>query len=234
MWRQTGVVLAFGALVACTGGRAPGGSGASKDKDEVVVKHGPENRETDYRVVSGDCRITWTVYKTEANRGVIRHRPDCGLALAEQAPLIGKILRKVMATDVEAAYFRTLSWGRLFPDGAREATLPARLALAAKRSAEWNAVKGAPRGGDVNGWVRKLANEALIYEELRPVFSKSGLDIKLSSVEKVLVQPAGRLAFFETLREGGVQAQDRVPFDCQTWFSVRPAGGVRREGKGPL
>ena len=210
----------------------PGGRGASQD--EVVVKDDPEYRETDYTIVSGDCRITWTVYRSEANRGVIRHRSDCGLALAEQAPLIGKVLRKVMAADAEAAGFRTLSWGRLYPDGARDLTMPARLALAAKRSAEWDAAKGAPWGGDVNGWVRKLANESPIYEELRPVFSQSGLDIRLASVEKVLVQPAGRLAFFEKLREGGVRASDRVPFDCQAWFSVRPAGGVRREAKGPL
>jgi len=81
--------------------------------------------------------------------------------------------------------------------------------------------------------VRKLANEALIYAELLPVFSQSGLEIKLTSVEKVLVLPAGRLPFFEKLREGGVRAPDRVPFDCQTWFSVRPSGGVRREEKGP-
>ena len=105
MWRRTGVVLAFGALVACTGARAPGGSGASLDE---VVEHDSANRETDYTIVSGDCRITWTVYHTEANRGVIRHRSDCGLALAEQAPLIGKVLRKVMAADAEAAAFRTL------------------------------------------------------------------------------------------------------------------------------
>ena len=231
MWRRTGVVLAFGALVACTGARAPGGAGASQD--EVVVKHDPENRETDYTIVSGDCRIAWTVYRTEANRGVIRHRSDCGLTLAGQAPLIGKLLRKVMAVDAEAAGFRTLSWGRLYPDGARDTTMPARLALAAKRSAEWDAAKGAPRSGDVNGWVRKLANEAPIYEELRPVFSESSLDIRLSSVEKVLVQPAGRLAFFETLREGGVRASDKVPFDCQAWFSVRPADGAKREAKEP-
>ena len=232
MWRRTGVVLAFGALVACTGARAPGGAGASQD--EVVVKHDPENRETDYTIVSGDCRITWTVYRTEANRGVIRHQSDCGLALVEQAPLIGTVLRKVMATGVEAAGLRTLSWGRLCPDGARDTTMPARLALAAKRSAEWDAAKGAPRSGDANGWVRKLANEALTYAELLPVFSQSGLEIKLTSVEKVLVLPAGRLPFFEKLREGGVRAQDRVPFDCQIWFSVRPPDGVRRQAEEPL
>jgi hypothetical protein len=112
--------------------------------------------------------------------------------------------------------------------------MPARLVLAAARPAEWNAAKGARRSGDVNGWVRKPANEAPVYEELRPVFSPSGRDIKLSSVEKVLVQPAGRPEFFEKLREGGVRASDRVPFDCQAWFPVRPAGGARREAKGPL
>jgi hypothetical protein len=113
MRRPTGVVIAFGALVARTGVPAPGGSGASKDKDEVVVKHDPENRETGYTIVPGDCRIAWTVYRTEANRGAIRHRSDCGPAPAEQAPPIGQVLRKVMAADAEAAGFRTLSWGRL-------------------------------------------------------------------------------------------------------------------------
>jgi hypothetical protein len=48
----------------------------------VVVKHDPENRETGYTIVSGDCRITWTVCKAETNRGVIWHGSDCGLALA--------------------------------------------------------------------------------------------------------------------------------------------------------
>jgi hypothetical protein len=232
MGRRSGVVLALGALLACTGGRAPEEGGAARQDDEVAVRPSSEGRETDYSVAAGDCRITWTVYRTEANRGVIRHRAECGLALAEQAPLIAKVLRKVMAADPEAPGFRTLSWGRLCPDGARDFTLPVRLALAAKRSAEWDAVKGAPRGGDLNGWVRKLATEARIFEELRPVFSQSGLDIQLTSVEKVLVLPAGRLPFFALLREGGARAQDKVPFDCQTWFSVRPAAGADREAKG--
>jgi hypothetical protein len=226
MW----VVLAAGLLISCTGGRAPEGRGARED--EVAVKHDAQSRETDYTIASGDCRITWTVFKTEANRGVIRHSADCGLALPEQAPLIGKVLRKVLGTDAEAAGFRMLMWGRLFPDGVRDVTMAKRLALAAKRSAEWDAVKGAPRSGDINGWVRKLANEASIYEELRPVFREAGLEINLTAVEKVLVEPAGRLKFFEGLREAGARAEDKVPFDCQAWFSVRPASQRERDGKG--
>jgi hypothetical protein len=107
-----------------------------------------------------------------------------------------------------------------------------RLALAAKRSPEWDAVQGAPRSGDINRWVRKLANEASIYEELRPVFREAGLEINLTGVEMVLVEPAGRLKFFEALREAGVRADDKVPFDCQAWFSVRTASQREQDRKG--
>ncbi len=219
MMGRIALAVALGVMTACTRSSPPPPQEAPQDA--VTVKHNTEVRETDYTIASGDCRITWTVSHTELNRGGIRHRSDCGLPLAGQAPLIGKLLRKVLAEDPEAAAFRTLGWGRLCPDGARDFTMPVRLALAAKRSAEWDTKKGAPRGGEVNGWVLKLINEAMIYEELRPVFAQSGLEIRLESVEKVLVQRAEQLAFFERLREGGAEPRDRLPFDCQAWFSVR-------------
>jgi hypothetical protein len=190
-------------------------------QDYIVVEPDPELQETTFAILAGDCRISWTVYGSDANQGVIRHRSDCGLPLGEQAPLIGKLLRKVMESGTDAAGFRTLSWGRLYPDGARDATLSVRLALAAKRSADWNPITGMPRGGDINGWVRKLANEAVIYDELRLIFRESGLEIRLSAVEKVLVQKAKLLPFFAQLREAGVRPDDKLPFDCQAWFSVR-------------
>jgi hypothetical protein len=31
---------------------------------------------------------------------------------------------------------------------------------------------------------------------------------------------AGKLPFFDALTMHGVQAKDRLPFDCQAWFSV--------------
>jgi hypothetical protein len=206
-------------MVACTGGLPP--EAVRSQEDNILVEYDSELRITKYTVAAGDCRITWEVYGSEANRGVIQQRSDCGFTLGEQAPLMAKVLRKVMQSK-GAAEFRTLSWGRLYPDGARDATMAVRLALAAKRSAEWDTARGAPRGGNINNGVRKLANDALIYEELRPVFREAGLEIRLASVEKVLVLPAGTLPFFEKLREGGAQARDKLPFDCQTWFSVSP------------
>jgi hypothetical protein len=195
---------------------------------EVNVTRDKDLDDVTYTVSAGDCRIAWTVFGSEVNRGVVRHRSDCGLTLSGQASLIGRVLRKMMASDAHAAEFRTLSWGRLYPDGARDSTLALRLALAAKRSPEWDPLKGAPRGGDINGWVRELANQSMIYDELRGVFRQSRLDLRLSSVEKVLVLRAKLLPFYPQLRDAGIRPEDRVPFDCQAWFSVRPLAGSQR------
>jgi hypothetical protein len=210
---------ACGLALNCTGGRPLLATGMQQDN--IVVERDPELQETTFAISAGDCRISWTVYGSEENRGVIRHRSDCGLTLGEQAPLIGKLLRKVMEAGTDAARFRTLMWGRLYPDEARDATMSARLALAAKRSADWDPIRGTPRGGDINGWVRKLANEAMIYEELRAILRESSLEIRLATVEKVLVQKARLLPFFAQLGEAGVRPNDKLPFDCQAWFSVR-------------
>jgi len=230
MLRQVLLLLDCGLMIACTAGRPLETGGLAQHN--VVVKRDSDLQETAFTIAAGDCRITWTVYGSEANRGVVRHRSDCGLTLGEQAPLMRKVLRKVMESGTNAAEFRTLSWGRLYPDGARDTTMPVRIAKAARRSADWDVVRGAPRGGDVNGSVRKLANDASIYEELRAIFQESGLEIHLTTVEKVLVQKAELLPFFERLRQAGVRPGDRVPYDCQAWFSVRPIVGKKAGGAG--
>ena len=224
-----GILLAAGALAACSIGpppEAPRESAArGMRQDDVVVERSAEYRETNYTIAAGECRIVWTVFGTESNRRVIRHRAGCGLPLREQAPMIGRLLRRVMSSEVGAAELRTLDWGRLYPDGVKDETLAVRLAIAAKRSEEWDTVKGVPRNGDMNGWARKVANAALIYRELLPVFLEAGMEIQISAVEKVLVDQAGQLPFYEELRLNGVRADDRVPFDFQAWFSVLPVSG---------
>lgn len=219
MLRYLLLLPACAVVLGCTGKYSPPARGMRQD--EITIERNPQLQETTFVISSGDCRISWTVYESETNRGVIRHRSDCGLTLEEQAPLIDKLLRKVLLSGTDAAGFRTLSWGRLYPDGARDATLSLRLALTAKRSADWDPTRGKPRGGDINGWVRNLANEGAIYEELRPIFRQFGLEIRLATVEKVLVQKAKLLPFFDRLRAAGVRPDDRLPFDCQAWFSVR-------------
>mgnify|MGYP001585596063 CR=1 FL=1 len=190
------------------------------DQIAVRVQHDPSLRDTNYSVTKGTCRISWVVYASELNKNVIHQHARCNLPLPEQMPLISGIMSKLLESAPGLGMYRTLSWGRLYPDGQPDPTLAMRLMLAAKRSAMWDASRGRPRTGDVNGFVRKLANEALIYPELRAAFRQAGLDVEIVSIEKVLVLPAGRLPFFDRLPGSEIRAADKLPFDCQIWFSI--------------
>lgn len=191
--------------------------------DTVSVEFDPYLKQTTYSIARDDCRICWVVYPSEANRGVIKHGSECRLQLADQAPLFEGLLEKLLADAAEPGVYRTLFWGRLYPDGKPSPEMAMRLMSAAKRTAAWDAVRGSPENDDYNGFVRDLLNDASAYEELRAVFRKSGLDLRVSSVEKVLVTPAGDLPFFNQFQGGEIEATDRLPFDCMTWFAITAA-----------
>ena len=191
---------------------------------EVSVARDASVRQTVYAIGSGDCRISWTVHESELNRKVIRHRSDCAWPLAQQAPLLSLLLGKVLQEEGGAGRFTTLTWGRLYGDGAKDATMAARLALAARRAPDRDP---RPSSRDLNGGVKKLGRDAQIAAELETVFRDAGLELEISSVEKVLVVTAGSLPFFETLARHGVRRGDRVPYDCMLWFSIRPAEATR-------
>lgn len=185
---------------------------------EVEVIRDAALRETTLVLNEGDCRITWTIYENELNAGSIRHRSDCALDLAGQAPLLLTLLRRAIKEPVVARQFHTLSWGRLVPDGAREFTLGVRVATAAKRTSDWNVRTGRPAKGGREAWVALALEEGKLYEELRTAFAAEGWRLRVASAEKALVSPAGRLPFFAQLQAAGVKAADRVPFDVQLWF----------------
>jgi hypothetical protein len=166
------------------------------------------------------------------NLGVIRHRSDCALDLAGQAPLIGTLLAKVKSSEPAAKQFRTLMWGRIYPDHAREATLAQRIAVAAKRAPDWNVATGQPRAGGREAWVARALEEGKLYEELRGVFQEQGLRLRVASVEKALVGEAANLPFFEELKAQGVGSKDKVPFDVSCGFGwARRRRGAETEGE---
>lgn len=220
--RKAAAALVCLLALSCNGGELT--PRVSRAGGAVAVERDEAMGETTYVITAApDCRIAWTIYESELNRGVISHRSACGLSLGEQAPLMGQLLTRVLQEHPEPGRFRTIHWGRILPDGARDTTMAARLAVAAKRSPKWDAARGTPREGGINNAARELANEARIYRELIPVFRKKTLAIELSSVEKVLVLPAGELFFSERLAKEDVRQQDRLPFDFQAWFSIRRA-----------
>ena len=177
--------------------------------------------ETTYRSTAGGCSVAWTVRAVEPQ--VVIQRRRCGASLAAQLPLMQAVGEAFFRQDPHAAVFRTLFWGRLAPDETRAGPqeMACRLALAAHRSADWDARQGRPLRGDLNGFVRQLANAAPIYPELADLFGRFNCQIEFASAEKVLVMRADKLPFYDRLKGAGVAAAERLPFDCLTWFSVR-------------
>ncbi len=202
---------------------------AHKPAEQTAPNPGPESEVRKRSTVLGTefvqekngCRIVWTALTNEP--GVFRSRSECSVPLSDQARLIGELLKSIQGETITA--MRTLDWGRLYPDGPKDVTMSARLAAAARDSSDWDPVLGKARSPDINGVVRRIADQAMIYRELSAGFQEVGLEIKLVSVEKVLVAPAAELPFYDQLKNQGVRPKDRLPYDFQTWFSVRPMHG---------
>jgi hypothetical protein len=178
------------------------------------VGSGPE--ETTYAIESGSCRIRWTVARSGVNQGIAQHRAECALPLSEQMALNARILDRVLESEPS---FRTLFLGRLkpFPE------LSVRLAVAAKRSPEWDAKHGRPKSSRplipfTLGVFSSI--EPAVFAEWKRLFEDKHLSFAVSGVEKVSVAAAGTLPYFPQLTAQGVTAGDRVPFDCLIWFSA--------------
>jgi hypothetical protein len=187
----------------------------------VTVEHSAQWNATIYKISNRDCTIQWIARNSEI--GVIKHSSRCAAPLAEQLPLLVKICAEFFSKDKNAQAFRTLFWGRLEPDNQsapRELSL--RLALAAHKSPGWDAKRGKPKNGDINGFVRDFANKEMIYPELKELFERFHKNITLSCAEKVLVLKAEKLPFYAQLKQQGVKPADKLPFDCMTWFAITP------------
>jgi len=185
----------------------------------VIIEQSSQWNGTTYTISGAGCTVQWIARNAEI--GVIKHWSQCTASLSEQLPLWEKICAEFFSKDKNAQAFRTLFWGRLEPEaqnGSRE--LSFRLAMAAYQSPGWDAKRGKPKSGDMNGFIRDIANKKMIYPELRELFGHFQRTIAFSYAEKVLVTEAAKLPFYEQLKQQGVKAADRLPFDCVAWFAV--------------
>jgi hypothetical protein len=191
---------------------------AAGPQSRVTVTRDPERKATDYVLDDGDCRIRWSVVPSlVSTRPVILNYTACRRPLAEQQPSLSSVLAEILKDGMPGS----LSWGRLTPDTPQDdLSMAFRLALAAHRSPAWDSQRGRPRSGDINALAVRLANEAAIYRELKNLFEAGHLDLKLVDAEKVLVERASALPFFSRLKEGGVRATEKLPFDFQVYFAV--------------
>ena len=181
----------------CDQGAAP--ALAAEDRPVETVESSPGTAARIYRIVDRDCTISWVVYTTELNRGVVKCSTRCPLPLSRQ------IFETFLEKDVDAP---------------SSEEMPLRLALATHNFRDWDARRGKPRAGDTNRFVRDLANRVPIYPELKEVFEPASRRLSIASVEKVRVLEAERLPFYDKLGRAGVATTERLPFDCMVWFSV--------------
>lgn len=196
--------------------------GNEENKFEVVIEQSTDWNATIYRISKEGCTIEWIARNSEI--GVVKYASDCVTPLALQMPLLGEIAGTFFSRDSNARSLRTLFWGRLDPDmatGPRE--LSFRLALAAHKSPDWDKKRGKPKNGDINSFVKDLANRAMIYPELKALLANFHKTVTFSCAEKVLVTEAGKLHFFDQLKQHGVRESEKLPFDCMAWFSVSDA-----------
>ncbi|MDD5594167.1 MAG: hypothetical protein PHG97_05465 [Candidatus Margulisbacteria bacterium] len=160
-----------------------------------MVKPNPQYGETVYSLIGSDSKkISFTVYQTEINEKVLRFRSDSTLPLKEQLQMAAIILDRIKK-DLPLNSFKTLSIGRLVLAFGTDDTFSRRLTAAARSASPIPFAR-------INNAVRDIANRDMIYLELRDLFAKYGIAIKISAVEKVLVN------------------EDGVPYDCITWFSL--------------
>ena len=164
---------------------------------KIIVQHNKDTKQTIYSVE--DNSLSLTTYDTEINEHVLRLRSKSDLPLKVQVKIIFKILKKVP----KERQFRTFFIGRLLNAFGTDKTLSERLSLAASKSPLWDKERGRPRSGHENQCVKEIANQTMIYPELRETFAKHGYEIEVSGVEKVLIDP-----------------ETKLPYDCLTWFSL--------------
>ena len=194
---------------------------SADDIPPVTVEYSALDQATIYSASSGDCSVKWIAYSAGPNQGVVKHSPRCAAPLALQLSLLTKICTAFFGHDKNAQAFRTLFWGGLEAERKPASQeLPLRLALAAYQSPGWDVKKGKPKNGDINGFIKNLADKEPIYPELKELFRRFHRHITLASVEKVRVLEAEKLPFYGQLKQKGVTAADRLPFDCMVWFSI--------------
>lgn len=209
----------------------PVGTSTAQDispADTVHIHRNDELSEIRLVVVEDTDSLVWELSTSETNRGVVTARWPCSLSWDRHVQLAARLLDRLLADTAAFGTPHTLFFGRLDPCGDIDPVPARRLVRAAMSSADWNSATGKARTGHVNDLVVSLANEHNIFAELRTVFERRGLSLRVSSVEKVLI---GETPATEAAQEHDSAGPAKVPFDCMVWLAVerQPSSGRSRE-----
>ncbi len=187
--------------------------------EPIHVEYDSVYQTKSYSLKDSSGSYTFVVYLSKPNKGIIGYRYNGYQPLSFQTGSMGLILKSIFKDSSLQVEFTTLQWGRLNSSTNRDLTLSKRLAIATAQSDAWNKKYGKPFKGHENEFIQKLANTGQIYPELVKLFAGFGYKIKVSGVEKVLVQQAHKMTFWNEISDQ-VSSDDKLPFDCQTWFTI--------------
>lgn len=166
-----------------------------------------------YRIELEDCEIKWLLRTTQEEAGVVQDYSTCSLPVDQQLPHIKKIVHEIAEFSLTSPPIRFLAMNYLkqLPEMAM------RLGVAVAQSPRWNSDTGQLRDNHTpkafNSFIQDIANEQLIYRELKQVFNDVGLDIEIMDATNTLIKPAGQLPYYEQLKVLGIQPQDQIPYD---------------------
>jgi hypothetical protein len=164
---------------------------------KIIIQYDRDAKETIYTVE--DKSLSLTTSDIEGNQHILHWRSNSKFSLKEQVAILSQILKKLP----KERKFRTFFVGRLVEAFGADETMSERLSLAASKSPLWEQAKMDRRIGSENKFVKEIANQAMIYTELKEMFARHGYEIQIANVEKVLIDP-----------------QTKLPYDCLTWFSL--------------
>jgi hypothetical protein len=164
---------------------------------KIIIQNDRDAKETVYALE--DKSISLTTSDIEGNQHILHWRSSSKLPLKEQVAILSQIIKKLP----KERKFRTFFVGRLIEVFGADKTSSERLSLAASKSPLWEQAKKDRRIGAENKFVKEIANQAMIYPELKEMFARHGYEIRIANVEKVLINP-----------------QNKLPYDCITWFSL--------------
>ena len=155
-----------------------------------------------YSIQDDECLIRYNAIQLKTdNKRMLKVYRQCDKSFEDQAGYHEDILARINK-DIPVASFDTVSWGgfRYKNDYSWETLI----ALAADRSATYQDYRlhyPIARVNDINKIFVEVTNESRAYQPLANLFIDYHVTLTLDAVEKVFATQAGKLPFYEDLKD---------------------------------
>jgi hypothetical protein len=168
-----------------------------------------------YSIQDGDCLIRWNAIQLKAdNKRMLKVYRQCDKSFEAQAGYHEDILARINK-DTPIASFTSVSWGGFRYKNDDSWVIP--IAVASDRSDTYHDYREnypMARVNNINQIFVELANQTRSYQPLAKLFEDYNLSLTLEAVEKVFASKAGKLPFYEDLREKRIGKYASVIYDA--------------------